>query len=563
MTSSDQDQPDSASINTCSNCFAEFEWTPFTQDGEEFCCSGCADGGPCICTYNGAPHLPVVASASVGERPEDEQDAADGPEQDESLTAASAAGGSPPDQPPTPGQTPEYSDDEEPPTNGRLAIIMAAISEMPVPVQEVVRARLSNIGTDDEIGEPLGLSSEEVRQLIAQGQEILNRTIGSTFRIRYIGTEELADDQTPEPEFPAFEELEDAPEHQAEPQSEDQPTEESLPEAQAADGQPDIAQAIASSFGTLASASENLAEEDQGKRDVLSETLREVGNLLRLTADRIDSDERSDIPLRDALADRQGTDDPITLIVENQPDVSELFMAVQNLESVRWTKLQSHSPERSELRLVISSLMALVRDLMTMQGALRPTRLNMVGDQIVIELPGAPVAAEYRTAAAAEAPAEATPAQPDLPEVATSANGAKPAQRFEISVDSFFGARHFIEAGSSAPHHHSYRVEATFVTSEPDRNGFAVGFASVREMVDSTVMEYSETLLNTEDPFRDIPPTTENVARVFHQKISGRLPELNAPSVGLARIRVWESPTSSASYSSSGAGTGSDAAVAS
>ena len=46
------DQP-SDELHTCYNCFAEFKWTPTIHDGEEFCCSGCVEGGPCICSYDG------------------------------------------------------------------------------------------------------------------------------------------------------------------------------------------------------------------------------------------------------------------------------------------------------------------------------------------------------------------------------------------------------------------------------------------------------------------------------------------------------------------------------
>ena len=98
-------------------------------------------------------------------------------------------------------------------------------------------------------------------------------------------------------------------------------------------------------------------------------------------------------------------------------------------------------------------------------------------------------------------------------------------------------------------------------------HGFVVGFANVREIVDSTVLVYSETLLNTQEPFMDIPPTTENLARVFHDQIAEKLEALNEPTVRLERVRVWESPTNSAAYSSpvmnQESGTGQDAPIAS
>ncbi len=527
MTTTDPiGNPPGTGPNTCANCFAEFEWTPFVQDGEDFCCSGCADGGPCICTYDGAPHLTNQDSPTSGVSASGTSEES---ELDEEVPAATAGDGAPPEPPEQPLAPADYpEDDEEPPTNGRLAIIMAAISEMPLPVQEVVQARLSNPGSDESIGAPLGLTAEEVRALIEQGQAILDRTIGSTFSIRYIGAEELPVDDEPEPEFPTFDEVE----------------EEEQPEAtEPSPDQTELRDLIARSFSSLADASTGAGLEDQDSRAVLSETLREVGNLLRIASDRLVADEPAEIPLRDALADRSDFEEPVTLVVENQPEIADFLIALQGHESVLWAKLVSHTAERTEISLVISSMMGFVRDVMTMEGAFRPSRLQMGVDQITIELPE-----QHAVVATAE---EDIAPQAPLPVAAT--NGAKPAPLYEMSVDSFFGARHFIESGQGGPHHHSYRVEATFNTAEPDGNGFAVGFASVREMVDSTVMVYSETLLNTEDPFREIAPTTENLARVFHDQVSARLHEMNVPSVSLRRIRVWESPVNSASYSANGA----------
>ncbi len=519
MAASESDS--SPTVNTCTNCLAEFEWTPFVQDGEEFCCSGCAGGGPCICTYDGAPHLTEAGGAAdssdqVDVSPGDEDEASDG--SNVAAFVSSGDAGEPPQPPPAPSLTPG---DEEPPTNGRLAIIMAAISEMPTPVQEAVQARLSNSGTDEEVGETLGLTADELRELIEQGQAILDRTIGTDFTIRYIGPEEIAEDDAPEPEFPSFEEEEET----------------ETPAVTPVDVDDDLGERIARSFGALTDSSTIERLEDPASRDVLSETLREVGNLLRLASERLTSDEEPALPLREALADSRESDEPITLAVETTADVSQFLMALQELDSVQWAKLQSQADGRTEFSLVVRTTMGFVRELMSMDSPLRPSRIQMSGDEITIGLPGG----EH------------------------SANGATPGPRFEIAVDAFFGARHFIESeeNQSAPHHHSYRVESTFVTSEPESRGFVLGFANVREMVDATVMAYSETLLNTQEPFSDIAPTTENLARVLYRQVSERLAELDISTITLDRIRVWESPTNSATYSDHSAGATADAAVAS
>lgn len=36
----------------CANCRLEIAWEPIVVDGQVFCCGGCAQGGPCYCSYD-------------------------------------------------------------------------------------------------------------------------------------------------------------------------------------------------------------------------------------------------------------------------------------------------------------------------------------------------------------------------------------------------------------------------------------------------------------------------------------------------------------------------------
>jgi hypothetical protein len=37
----------------CASCDIEISGVPELVDGDVFCCPGCAEGGPCTCTYEG------------------------------------------------------------------------------------------------------------------------------------------------------------------------------------------------------------------------------------------------------------------------------------------------------------------------------------------------------------------------------------------------------------------------------------------------------------------------------------------------------------------------------
>jgi hypothetical protein len=36
----------------CANCGIEIAWEPVTEDEKAYCCGGCAQGGPCYCSYD-------------------------------------------------------------------------------------------------------------------------------------------------------------------------------------------------------------------------------------------------------------------------------------------------------------------------------------------------------------------------------------------------------------------------------------------------------------------------------------------------------------------------------
>jgi hypothetical protein len=43
---------DSPSEPRCHNCGAAISWRPVTHRGHIYCCGGCAQGGPCYCSYD-------------------------------------------------------------------------------------------------------------------------------------------------------------------------------------------------------------------------------------------------------------------------------------------------------------------------------------------------------------------------------------------------------------------------------------------------------------------------------------------------------------------------------
>jgi hypothetical protein len=60
----------------CSTCGIVIRWQPTIVDGKEYCCLGCAQGGPCECDYENLPepdevNALVLRTALHSQRAED------------------------------------------------------------------------------------------------------------------------------------------------------------------------------------------------------------------------------------------------------------------------------------------------------------------------------------------------------------------------------------------------------------------------------------------------------------------------------------------------------------
>lgn len=55
----------------CDNCGAAISWKPVMHRGQRYCCGGCAQGGPCYCSYDPTPRGWLIPAAlRPGGRPE-------------------------------------------------------------------------------------------------------------------------------------------------------------------------------------------------------------------------------------------------------------------------------------------------------------------------------------------------------------------------------------------------------------------------------------------------------------------------------------------------------------
>lgn len=476
------DRP-SGEIHTCYNCFADFTWEPTIHDGEEFCCSGCVEGGPCICTYDGPPK----------------------PAEDDMVPTAVVSE----------DEAEFFETDFERITHRE--ILLEAIEELPAQLRQIARFRVTSASPLGEIARDIDLTADQATLLLEQAQAILNRTLGPEYTIEYV-TEGIR------------------PQHIIIPSTVESPVAEFIqPTAQISEPTPepvaesDLSAAIRAPLEALTApllGAQATDGETAVAQSTIREALRDASAIFRLAAERLgeDADEH---PLRRLLADE--TTDEIRIIADGLTEPAMYLVELDGLSSTRWARVESKEENRTIFAVEAASSSALIRDVMGLEPPFRPTKLVVRDAEIEIALPpeastGAPVAG---TGVAAQLKTEPV---------------------FKLGADAFFGARHFVTMGGvqGPPHHHSFRVEALMDASAQDGDGVVMGFGEARAMLEGIILGFNESLLNTIEPFTTIQPTSENIAKVIFDRLKA---ELNSSDIRLTQVRVWESPTNSASYS--------------
>ena len=122
-------------------------------------------------------------------------------------------------------------------------------------------------------------------------------------------------------------------------------------------------------------------------------------------------------------------------------------------------------------------------------------------------------------------------------------------EKFEIIVDIFFNASHFvITRGDPGPiHSHAYRFQAKCISQRlTDQDQVVVGYEYLRDRMRKLAQAYNNQLLNDLPPFERLQPTTENLTAILFQQLDRMLRRIN---IYLSSVTVWESPTESITYS--------------
>jgi len=119
---------------------------------------------------------------------------------------------------------------------------------------------------------------------------------------------------------------------------------------------------------------------------------------------------------------------------------------------------------------------------------------------------------------------------------------------YEVSIQNHFSAAHHLreyDGACEAPHGHNWDVEVFVRGRELDDTGLLVDFKLLKQATAAALDELDHTDLNTLEEFRAQNPSSENIARYLH----GRLSEtFNCDRFRIHRVIVEETRGARASY---------------
>jgi 6-pyruvoyltetrahydropterin/6-carboxytetrahydropterin synthase len=119
---------------------------------------------------------------------------------------------------------------------------------------------------------------------------------------------------------------------------------------------------------------------------------------------------------------------------------------------------------------------------------------------------------------------------------------------YELIIRRNFAAAHSLRGyhgQCESLHGHNWKVEVFVVANELDEIGLAVDFRVLKDKTDEILKNLDHQHLNELPYFRDLNPSSENIAKYIFDQLSRAL---NDERIKVAKVSTWESEDSCSSY---------------
>ena len=122
---------------------------------------------------------------------------------------------------------------------------------------------------------------------------------------------------------------------------------------------------------------------------------------------------------------------------------------------------------------------------------------------------------------------------------------------YEVTVEADFSSGHYLRnyhGRCENPHGHNYKVRVTLSGEALDQTGLLLDFKQLKQVMRPVIDRIDHQMLNDLEPFTEINPSAENIARYFYDQTNEQLGSMTGGRVRVKDCTIWETDTTSATY---------------
>ncbi|OGU00994.1 MAG: 6-carboxytetrahydropterin synthase QueD [Geobacteraceae bacterium GWC2_48_7] len=119
---------------------------------------------------------------------------------------------------------------------------------------------------------------------------------------------------------------------------------------------------------------------------------------------------------------------------------------------------------------------------------------------------------------------------------------------YKLAIRTSFAAAHNLinyQGDCENLHGHNWKVDVAVTARELDKSGLGIDFKVLKREAGEIINELDHKYINENPAFLNLSPSSENISRYLHQRLSERL---NNENITVDSVTVWESDNASACY---------------
>lgn len=119
---------------------------------------------------------------------------------------------------------------------------------------------------------------------------------------------------------------------------------------------------------------------------------------------------------------------------------------------------------------------------------------------------------------------------------------------YKLTIRTSFAAAHNLinyQGDCENLHGHNWKVDVAVAARELDKAGLGIDFKVLKREANDVINELDHKYLNENPAFQSVSPSSENISRYLHHRLSERL---NNDNIKVESVTVWESDNASACY---------------